>query len=144
MRRLATTTNRARKVFINLPVKNLERTMEFFRALDFQFNKQFTDEKAACMALSEEGYVMLLSEPFFKTFTDREIGDTSKHTEAIIALSCDSRDEVNAMVDKALASGGAPAKPPQDYGFMYGWSFYDVDGHHWEVLWMDPSHVQKS
>ena len=133
---------RARKVFVNLAVRDLRKSMDFFSKLGFTFNPKFTDENAACMVLSNEGYVMLLREPFFRSFTRRDLCDTSRQSEALIALSCESRDEVNAMVKTALANGGAPAMEPQDHGFMYAWSFYDVDGHHWEVLWMDPAAVQ--
>lgn len=132
----------ARKIFVNLPVADLARSMEFFGKLGFPFNRKFTDEKAACMVLSEEGYVMLLTEPFFKTFTNNALCNTRTHTEGLFALSCESRDEVDTLVHKALAAGGRPAMAPQDHGFMYGWSFYDLDGHHWEVLWMDPKVAQ--
>jgi predicted lactoylglutathione lyase len=98
----------------------------------------FTDEKAACMVINQDAYVMLLSEPFFKTFTKREVCDTTKQTEGIFALSCTGRAEVDEMVKKALAAGGKRAMDTQDQGFMYGSSFYDLDGHHWEVFWMDP------
>lgn len=131
-----------RKIFVNLPVRDLQKSMAFFTSLGFEYNRQFTDEKAACMILSEEAFVMLLGEPFFKTFTKREVCDTTRHTEAINALSCASRAEVDALADKALAAGGTAAMPPQDHGFMYGRSFYDLDGHHWEVLWMDPKAIQ--
>jgi predicted lactoylglutathione lyase len=94
------------------------------------------------MIVSEEAYVMLLRESFFKTFTKRELCDTTKHTEGLFALSCASRSEVDEMVKKALAAGGKPAMDPQDHGFMYGWSFYDLDGHHWEVVWMNPEMAQ--
>jgi predicted lactoylglutathione lyase len=133
----------SRKIFVNLPVRDLKKTMAFFSALGFSFNRQFTDDKAACMVISDEAYAMLLTEPFFKTFTKREVCDTGRATEALIALSCESRAEVDLLVKKALANGGSPAMPSQDHGFMYGHSFYDVDGHHWEVLWMDPAFVQK-
>lgn len=132
----------SRKLFVNLGVKDLERSKAFFAALGFEFNARFTDEKAACMVVSEEAFVMLLSEPFLKTFTQRELCDTSRQNEGLFALSCVSREEVDALVQKALAAGGQRAMPPQDHGFMYGWSFYDLDGHHWEVLWMDPKAVQ--
>jgi len=95
--------------------------MDFFARLGFTFNPQFTDENAACMVLSSEGYVMLLREPFFKTFTKRDICDTSRQNEALLALSCDSRAEVDEMVKTALANGGTPAMDPQDHGFMYAW-----------------------
>jgi hypothetical protein len=132
----------SRDVFINIAVKDLERSKAFFESLGFTFNPQFTDEKAACMILSEKGYVMLLSEPFFRTFTKLEPCDTSKATEAMLALSCSSRAEVDQLVRKAIDGGGRHAMDPMDHGFMYGWSFYDLDGHHWEVLWMDPKAVQ--
>jgi predicted lactoylglutathione lyase len=132
----------ARKIFVNLAVRDLQKSMGFFSALGFAFNKQFTDDKAACMVISEEAYVMLLSEPFFKSFTKREACDTSRATEALLALSCESRAEVDAIVRKAIDAGGQHAMDPQDHGFMYGWSFYDLDGHHWEVLWMDPNAIQ--
>ena len=115
--------------------------MEFFKQLGFGFNPQFTDDKAACMIVNEEAFVMLLTEPFFKTFTKREICDTNIHTEGLFALSCDSRAEVDEMVKKAVAAGGKHAMDPMDHGFMYGWSFYDIDGQHWEVLWMDPKAI---
>ena len=133
---------RSRKVFINLAVRDLQKSMDFFSKLGFTFNPQFTDDNAACMVLSTEGFVMLLREPFFKSFTKREACDTSRQNEALIALSCDSRAEVEEMVRTALANGGSPAMDPQDHGFMYAWSFYDIDGHHWEVVWMDPAHIQ--
>jgi uncharacterized protein len=128
-----------RSIFINLAVKDLPKTKEFFGKLGFEFNAQFTDEKAACMIVSDQAYVMLLSEPFFATFTKKEICKTGSHTEALIALSCDSKAEVDELVSKALAAGGSNAMPPMDHGFMYGHSFYDLDGHHWEVFWMNPN-----
>jgi predicted lactoylglutathione lyase len=94
------------------------------------------------MIISEEGFVMLLAEPFFKTFTKKDICDTKKQTEGIYALSCSSREEVDAILKKAIAAGGEQAMAPQDLGFMYNCSFYDLDAHHWEVLWMDPKAVQ--
>jgi hypothetical protein len=132
----------ARAIFVNLPVRDLQKTMEFFSSLGFTFNPQFTDDKAACMIISDKAYVMLLTEPFFRGFTKNEVADTSRVTEALIALSCESRAEVEQMVRKAIDAGGRHAMDPQDHGFMYAWSFYDLDGHHWEVLWMDPNHVQ--
>ena len=131
----------SRKVFINLAVGDLKRSMAFFTALGFTFNPKFTDDNAACMILSEDGYVMLLGNPFFKGFTKKEICDTATHTECLVALSCESRAEVDEMVNKAIAAGGTNAMPPADHGFMYAWSFYDLDGHHWEVIWMDPAAV---
>jgi predicted lactoylglutathione lyase len=131
-----------RKIFVNLPVHDLQKSMEFFSALGFDFNRQFTDDKAACMVINGDAFVMLLAEPFFKTFTKRDVADTSKSTEALLALSCESRADVDAIVRKAIDAGGSHAMDPMDQGFMYGWSFYDLDGHHWEVLWMDPNAVQ--
>ena len=128
-----------RQIYVNLAVNDLKRSMDFFAKLGFSFNQQFTDEKAACMIVNDEAYVMLLSKPFFQTFTKKAPCDTSKQTEALLALSCDSRAEVDEMVRRAVASGGSHAMESQDHGFMYGWSFYDPDGHHWEVLHMDMS-----
>jgi uncharacterized protein len=137
------TENRPRKMLVNLPVRDLKRSMDFFGKLGFSFNPQFTDEKAACMIISEDAYVMLLSETFFRTFTRKELCDTSKYTEGLFALSCSSRVGVDEMVKAAIAAGGTHAMDPQDHGFMYGWSFYDLDRHHWEVIWMDPNAVVK-
>ena len=131
-----------RKLFVNISVRDLDKSMEFFSTLGFAFNKQFTDDKAACMIVNEDAYFMLLTQPFFKSFTDREQANTATHTEALFALSCDSRADVDAIVRKAIDAGGSHAKDPVDQGFMYGRSFYDLDGHHWEVLWMDPSAIQ--
>src|SRR2546430_7944292 len=131
-----------RKLFVNIPVRDLDKSMEFFSTLGFAFNKQFTDDKAACMIVNEDAYFMLLTQPFFKSFTDREQANTATHTEALFALSCDSRADVDAIVRKAIDAGGSHAKDPVDQGFMYGRSFYDLDGHHWEVLWMDPNAIQ--
>jgi hypothetical protein len=137
------TAPRSRKLFVNLPVRDLKRSMDFFARLGFAFNPQFTDDKAACMILSEEAFVMLLREEFFRTFTKNRICDTSAATEGLFALSCDSRQEVDEMVKKAVSAGGRPAMDAFDQGFMYAWSFYDLDGHHWEVVWMDPRTNQK-
>ena len=132
----------SREIFVNLPIRDLNATMEFFSTLGFTFNPQFTDDKAACMIISEKAFVMLLTEEFFRGFTNNALCDTSTHTEALFALSCSSRAEVDQMVRKAIDAGGRSAKDPMDHGFMYAWSFYDLDGHHWEVLWMDPAAVQ--
>lgn len=130
--------HRSRKLFVNLPVRDLKRAMAFFSKLGFEYHPRFTDDRAACMRLSREAYVVLLSETFFKTFTKRALCDTTKQTEALLALSCESRSEVDELVEKAIAAGGAPAMARHDHGFMYGWSFYDLDGHQWEVMWLDP------
>ncbi|MBV8519056.1 MAG: VOC family protein [Acidobacteria bacterium] len=131
-----------RQIFVNLAVRDLQQSKQFFTGLGFTFNQQFTDDKAACMIVNEQAFIMLLSEPFFRGFTKLEPADTTKTTEAMLALSCESRAEVDAIVRKAIDAGGRHAMDPVDHGFMYGWSFYDLDGHHWEVLWMDPSAVQ--
>ena len=131
-----------RKMFVNLAVRDLKRAKAFFSALGFDFNPKFTDDNAASMVVSDEGYVMLLAEPFFKTFTTREACDTSRQTEAVIALSCESRKEVDGLAKKAVDAGGRDAMPAQDHGFMYARSFYDLDGHHWELVWMDPKAVE--
>ncbi len=130
---------RSRKIFVNLAIRDLKKSMDFFAKLGFAFNTQFTDDKAACMIISDEAFVMLLREPFFRTFTKREPCDTTRQSEGLFAVSCDSRAEVDEMVQTALGAGGTHAMDPQDHGFMYGWSFYDLDGHHWEVMWMDPN-----
>lgn len=131
-----------RKIFVNLAVRDLARAKAFFAALGFDFNPKFTDDNAACMVISDEAYAMLLAEPFFRTFTTREVCDTTRQTEALIALSCESRREVDELASKAVDAGGREAMPAQDHGFMYARSFYDPDGHHWEVLWMDPRAVE--
>ncbi|HET6611328.1 MAG TPA: VOC family protein [Kofleriaceae bacterium] len=136
------TTQHSHKIFVNLPVSDLKRSMDFFSHLGFAFNPQFTDDNAACMVLSEDGYVMLLRDEFFKTFTKRGISNAGAQTEAIIALSCESRAEVDEMAQKAIAAGGTQAMDPVDHCFMYSQSFYDPDNHHWEVLWMDPAAIQ--
>ena len=128
-----------RNIFVNLPVRNLEKSMAFFRALGFEFNPKFTDDKAACMIINGDAYVMLLSTPFFETFTKRPISDAAKATEALFAISAESRAAVDDMIAKAFVAGGKPAMDKSDQGFMYGGSFYDLDDHHWEVLWMDPA-----
>lgn len=127
----------ASKIFVNLPVKDLDRSVAFFTALGYRFNPQFTDENATCMVVDEESiFVMLLVEPFFRGFTDRAVCDTATSIEAIIALSLDSRDEVDAMLEKALAVGGREPRPAQDLGFMYQRSVEDPDGHLWEYFHM--------
>jgi uncharacterized protein len=127
----------SRKVFINLPVKDLPRAKEFFTALGFGFNAQFTNDQGACMVVTESIYVMLLREDFFRTFTHKQITDTSASTEVLVCLSCDSRAEVDQLVAKAVAAGGSAPRPVQDHGFMYAHGFEDPDGHTWELVWMD-------
>jgi uncharacterized protein len=127
------------KIFVNLPVKDLRRSMEFFRALGYAFNPQFTDDTAACMVVSDDIYVMLLTHAKFKEFIPREICDTTKSTEVLVCLSCKSRDEVDDLVGKAVAAGGATYAESRDYGFMYQHGFQDPDGHIWELICMEPN-----
>ena len=131
----------SRKIFVNLPVKDLEASVDFFTGLGFTFDPAFTDEQATCMVVSDEAFVMLLVEPRFKDFATKDISDASSSTEVIIAVSASSREEVDQLANTALGAGGSPAKEPMDMGFMYGRSFSDLDGHSWEVMWMDPSAV---
>jgi predicted lactoylglutathione lyase len=130
------------KIFVNLPVKDLARSVAFFKGLGYSFNPQFTDENAACLVIGDDIFAMLLVEPFFRRFTKKEIADATTTTEAIVALGVESRERVDELVDKALASGGQAANETDDQGFMYGRSFQDPDGHIWEVLWMDPKTVE--
>jgi uncharacterized protein len=132
----------ATKIFVNLPVKDLERTKEFYGKLGYTFNPQFTNEDAASMIISEDIYAMLLTETFFKTFTKKEIVDATKSTEVLIALSADSREDVDKLVDTALAAGGTIPADPQDHGWMYTRSYQDPDGHVWEIVWMNPEAIQ--
>jgi len=131
----------SKKIFVNLPVKDLERTMKFFGELGYSFNPQFTDEKAACMVVSDDIYVMLLTEEFFKTFTSKEVADARKMTEVLVCLNEESREAVEAHVEKALKAGGTETREAQDNGYMYGRSFNDPDGHIWEIIWMDEAAV---
>ena len=121
------------KIFVNLPVKDLNKTVEFFTKLGFTFNPQFTDENATCMIVGENIFVMLLVKKFFKTFTKKEISDTTKYTEAIVAISAESKEEVDQMIKKVVDAGGSEPKNPQDYGWMYARSF--------EVLWTSLGHI---
>jgi uncharacterized protein len=129
----------AKKIFINLPVSNLQKAMDFYTAIGFTNNPQFTDDTAACMVLTEEIYVMLLTHPKFMQFTQKEIGNAFKTVSVINSLSVDSNEEVKAMTEKALAAGGKEPSEAKDYGFMQQRSFEDLDGHNWEVFYMDIS-----
>jgi uncharacterized protein len=131
------------QIFVNLPVKDLDRSKEFFAKLGFSFNAQFTDENAACMVVSESIYIMLLTRKFFQSFIPTEICDATKSTEVLVCLSCESRAEVDEMIRKAIAAGGKTYKDPQDHGFMYQHGFQDLDGHIWEIVFMEPSAVNK-
>jgi uncharacterized protein len=135
-------TETARKIFVNLPVKDLDRSVDFFKRLGFSFNPQFTDETATAMIVSDEAFVMLLVENRFKDFTAKELADATTQTEAIVALSAASREEVDSLAEKALEAGGSPANDSIDQGFMYARSFQDPDGHIWELVWMDPSAIE--
>jgi predicted lactoylglutathione lyase len=128
-----------RKLFVTLPVRDLERSKEFFVKLGFEFDPQFTGETAVCMAINGESSVMLLTHTFFKTLTERAICDTSTHTQALFSFACESRAEVDALVKLAIDQGGKAAGEAQDHGFMYDWGFYDPDGHGWGVFWMNPT-----
>ena len=131
-----------RLIFLNLPVGDLDASKAFFATLGFEFDPKLTDETCACMVVSEgHSYVMLLAESRFADFTTKPTADARQTTEALFCLSADSREGVDELADAALAAGGAPAQDPQDHGFMYGRSFEDLDGHHWEVMWMDPAAV---
>jgi len=134
----------ATKIFVNLPVKDLKRSMEFFTKLGYKFNPQFTDETAACMVISEDIYVMLLTHPKFEEFTPKAICDSTKNTEVLVCLSYESRDKVNDMVRKAVAAGGTTYTESKDYGFMYQHGFQDLDNHMWELIYMEPNGIAKN
>ncbi|QFZ82607.1 glyoxalase/bleomycin resistance/extradiol dioxygenase family protein [Variovorax paradoxus] len=128
------------QIFVNLPVKNLDKSKAFFGALGYTFNPKFTDANAACMVIHEGSiHAMLLMEDFFKTFTTKAITDTRTSTEVLVCLSCESRAEVEDLVAKAVAAGATTPSEPKDYGFMYGHGFQDLDGHLWELVYMDPN-----
>jgi len=127
-----------RQIFVNLPVRNIERTKAFYASLGFEFNPQFSNDQALCMIVGENIYAMLLTEDFFKGFTKKPIADAREATQVLLCVSCESRAEVDAQVAKALAAGGKAPMPPQDHGFMYGHGFEDPDGHQWELMYMDP------
>ena len=132
----------ATSIFVNLPVKNLNKSIEFFTKLGYKFNAQFTDETATCMIISDVIYVMLLTEAKFKEFTPKPICDATKSTEVLICLSCENRAAVSDLVGKAVAAGGTTHAEPKDYGFMYQHGYQDLDGHIWELIYMDAAHVQ--
>jgi uncharacterized protein len=132
-----------RMTFVNLPVKDLGRSIEFFSQLGFGFDPQFTDDTASSMIISDDSYVMLIAEDRFKDFTKKTIADAHATTEVLVALSAESREEVDDLVARALAAGGAPANDPLEDGFMYGWSFEDPDGHIWELIYMDEEALER-
>lgn len=131
----------SRKLYVNLPVKDLDASVAFFTALGFTFDANFTDENATCMIVNEHTAVMLLVEKRFSDFISTDISDATASTEVILAFSADSREEVDRLVRTALDNGGTRSQEPMDHGFMYAWSFADVDGHLWEVMWMDMSQL---
>ncbi|MBO9356068.1 glyoxalase/bleomycin resistance/extradiol dioxygenase family protein [Bordetella petrii] len=127
-----------KQIFVNLAVADLPRSMAFFKQLGLDFDKRFTDQNAACLVLGENLYAMLLTRDYFKTFIDKPLCDPKESTEVLVCLSCESRAEVDDLVARAVAAGGAVPRPPLDYGFMYGHAFEDPDGHIWELTYMDP------
>ena len=128
-----------KQIFVNLPIKDMARSQAFFKSMGYSFNPQFTNDQGACMVVSDSIFVMLLVESFFGTFTKKAIADASKTTEVLVCLSCESRAEVDDLVARALAAGGKTPNAPQDHGFMYVHGFEDLDGHLWELAWMDPN-----
>ena len=129
-------------IFVNLPVKDLQRSIKFFTQMGFKFNPQFTNEEATCMILGKDMYAMLLVEKTFSGLTKRPIGETPKTAEVIVSLMLDNRPDVDILADKALKVGAVNYSDPVEMGFMYNRSFQDLDGHLWEVGWMDPAHVE--
>jgi uncharacterized protein len=130
-----------KQIFVNLPVKDLERSIDFFTRLGYTFNAKFTDENATCMIVGENLFVMLLVESYFKSFITKPVSDAKKSTEVLIALNVESRAKVDEHVAKAVKAGGRTLSPPKDHGFMYQHAFEDLDGHQWEIFWMDPKAV---
>jgi len=126
-----------RSLFVNLPVDDVSRASAFFSALGFSFDPKFSDEKAVCLVISEQIQVMLLRREFFSGFTKKPVADARAATEVLLALSCDAREDVDALVAKAVAAGATTPVEPHDHGFMYQHGFEDLDGHQWEVFWMD-------
>lgn len=128
----------AQQIFVNLPVKQLNTAVDFFTKLGFSFDPQFTDDNATCMMVGENIFVMLLVQDFFQTFTAKPVADAHQSTEVLVCLALASRQEVDDLVAKAQAAGGRVPNPPKDYGFMYGHGFEDLDGHIWELVYMEP------
>ena len=131
----------ASKIFINLAVKDLKKSIDFFTTLGFSFNPQFTDEHATCMIIAENIFAMLVTEQRFKDFTKKEICNAHKNTEVLIAIDVDNREKVDEMVKIAVGAGGSIYMEPQDHGWMYGHSFADLDGHQWEIMYMDENAI---
>jgi uncharacterized protein len=135
---MTTPAHAGRTLFVNLPVANLERSKAFFAQLGFSFNPAFSDESAACMLVGEHAFVMLLSREKFAEFSKLPVGDPTTHALALFSFSVSSRDEVDSVGAAALAAGAVEADGAEDFGFMYSRSFFDLDGHGWQVMWMDP------
>jgi len=133
----------AAQIFVNLPVKDLQRSIAFFRSLGYDFDPKFTDESAACMIVSGDIYVMLLTVEMFRTFTPNDICDATKYTEVLLSLSCESRQGVDDLVRKAVAAGGRTHNEAKDYGFMYTHGYQDLDGHIWEIVYMLPETTEE-
>ena len=133
----------ATQMYVNLPVKDLGKSIEFFTKLGFKFNAQFTDDKATCMVIGTDSFVMLVADPYFKTFTPKAVADARKGTEVILSVTVESKEKVNDLIRKSLSSGGQPSSEAKDYGWMYQHGFQDPDGHLWEVIFMDMSKVPK-
>ncbi|QER85731.1 VOC family protein [Streptomyces tendae] len=129
-------------IFVNLPVEDIDASKKFFTALGYEINPQFSDESTASVVISDTIIAMLLTKDKYAQFTKKEIVDARTGSEVLVALSAESREKVDELVDNALAAGGTTAGEPQDHGFMYGRSFDDLDGHTWEIVWMDPAAVQ--
>lgn len=132
------------KIFVNLPVKELDLAIAFYKKLGYTFNQQFTDATAGCMVISEDIYAMLLTHAKFREFTPNPICDAKSSTEVLVCLSCDSKQHVDDLIKKAISAGGTTFAEPKDYGFMYSHSYRDLDGHIWELIYMDPSAIQKT
>ena len=128
-----------KQIYVNLAVDDLERSKAFFNTIGFSFEPQFTNEQAACLILGDNLYAMLLVKDLFKSFTRKALCNPKESTEALVGLSCESRGEVDALVARAIAAGGSAPRAPQDYGFLYGHGFEDLDGHIWELIYMDPT-----
>ena len=139
-----THTGSDRLVFLNLPVRDVSASRTFFDRLGFTFDDRLCDEQTACVQLSETAYVMLLESARFADFTAKPLGDPSTSTSALVCVSAADREAVDTLTEAALAAGAGPAKEPMDLGFMYGRSFFDLDGHHWEVMWMSPEAVDQA
>lgn len=129
------------KIFLNLPVKDLNRSIAFFTQLGFSFNPKFTDDKATCLIIEENINAMLLVEEFYKTFTNKQICNTATTSEVLISISVETREEVDEMIEKVVKAGGSEYMKTQDYGWMYHRTFLDIDGHHWEIFFMDESQI---